>query len=370
MLQLALFSVDYTAQEYFETNAKSLFPNADASIAATCIAYLSFDVFAKGYHDFCLKKNPLLKYAASYWGNHGSQNLETGMETIQEFLEKKPNVDCACQALNEFYKRSGSESEISQSSGIYLLPYFGLAEIMAYQFAKGAKADFKDTFGQTPLAIAAEWGHEGVVRLLLEQSDVKVDSTDKIGYSPLSLAITNNHEGVVKLLLARDGVNVNSKSIYGHSPLSLAAANRLEESVRLLLERGDAEVNSKTENNRSPLSFAAKNGHEGVVRLLLAQGDVEADSKDIDGYSPLLLAAKNGHEVVVGLLLEREDVWVNSKTEYHRSLLSFAAENGYRVFIHEETLRLARRVCVVAWRCYGCSPPKAAMWRVSTQRKR
>jgi hypothetical protein len=49
VLQLTLLLADYTAQEYFETKAKSLFPNAEASIATTCVTYLSFDVFGRRY---------------------------------------------------------------------------------------------------------------------------------------------------------------------------------------------------------------------------------------------------------------------------------------------------------------------------------
>ena len=43
-----LFSTDYTAQEYFERKGESQFQNAHASIATTCLTYLSFDVFGVG----------------------------------------------------------------------------------------------------------------------------------------------------------------------------------------------------------------------------------------------------------------------------------------------------------------------------------
>jgi hypothetical protein len=69
---VSLFSADYTAQEYFKGNLDSLFPDAQANITATCLTYLSFHIFERGYcHydqelDSCLEANALLDYAAHY----------------------------------------------------------------------------------------------------------------------------------------------------------------------------------------------------------------------------------------------------------------------------------------------------------------
>jgi hypothetical protein len=67
---LGSFFVDYTTQEYFEHIRESRFPDAEARITTTCIQYLSFDVFKRGYCrddwelGLFLAANPLLDYAA------------------------------------------------------------------------------------------------------------------------------------------------------------------------------------------------------------------------------------------------------------------------------------------------------------------
>jgi ankyrin repeat protein len=64
--------------------------------------------------------------------------------------------------------------------------------------------------GQTPLSLAVENGHEGVVRLLLTTGNADVESKDGWGRTPLSLAAKNGHDAVMQLLLATGYVDIDS----------------------------------------------------------------------------------------------------------------------------------------------------------------
>ena len=83
--------------------------------------------------------------------------------------------------------------------------------------------DKPDRFGETPLSLAAYFGHEGVVNILLEREEVNCDKPDNDGRAPLSHAAENGHEGVVKILLGRGLVNLDKPDIFGQTPLSWAA---------------------------------------------------------------------------------------------------------------------------------------------------
>jgi ankyrin repeat protein len=184
-------------------------------------------------------------------------------------------------------------------------------------FDNGADVNAQDdehgNTGEMTLWLAARYGHEAVVRLLLAEDGGGADSKDQDGRTPLSLAAGYGYETVVKLLLAKEGVDPDSTDQYGRTPLSLAARYGHQAVVKLLLAIDGVDPDSKNEYDRTPLSWAAGYGHETVVKLLLAKDGIDPDSKDQYGRTPLLLAAANGHETVVRLLLAKDGVDPDSK---------------------------------------------------------
>jgi len=159
-----------------------------------------------------------------------------------------------------------------------------------------------DKYGQTPILLAAEEGHEGVVTLLLGRKDVKSDKPNNDGQTPLHRAARNGHEGVVKILLEPNDVSPNKPDNHGRTPLLGAAIGGHEGVVKFLLERDDVSPDMPDEDGRTPLCWAARNGYEGVVKLLLERDDVTPDKPDNDGQIPLEWAIQHGYSGVVALL--------------------------------------------------------------------
>ena len=95
-----------------------------------------------------------------------------------------------------------------------------------------------DRYGRTPILLAAEEGHEGVVMLLLGRKDVKPDKSNDDGWTPLHRAASNGHEGVVKLLLERDDLTPDKSDNTGRTPLWWAIEHRHVEVVALLSPYG------------------------------------------------------------------------------------------------------------------------------------
>lgn len=63
-------------------------------------------------------------------------------------------------------------------SGIHLSAFFDLDKIVRCPLKNDTDADQPDSYGQTPLSVAAESGRDSVVELLLTRHDIEVDSQD------------------------------------------------------------------------------------------------------------------------------------------------------------------------------------------------
>ena len=363
--------VHYTLQEYLSHNP-NLFLKPQSRIAEVCLTYLNFQQVS-GFSP-TLRSDPptvpFIGYASCHWGTHARRETTDSVKTLALKLLDGYDKHISSKLLllrgmSVWDQLFDWEDRPRGFTGLHGAAYFGCVEIMAALLEMN-KWDVQTTdlsgntaiawaarrghegvvrilversdvnpdtadalFDRTPLSFAAENGHEGVVRILLGRDNVNPDTLDECGRTPLSFAAENGYEGVVRIFLGRDNVNPDILDESGRTPLSWAARSGHEGVVRILLGRGNVNPNASDEYCRTPLSFAAENGYEGVVRILLGRDNVNPDTLDESGRTPLSLAAENGHEGVVRMLLGRGDVNPNISNECGRTPLSFAAENGY-----------------------------------------
>jgi ankyrin repeat protein len=330
--------VHYTTQQYFGRFRTALFPDAQTSIATTCLTYVSFDAFAEGYcrsdqeMETRMHKYPLLEYAAQHWGVHAREGPEEAIqERVLKFLENNSKLMCSIQVMRlPGYRYPGYSQEFPKHvTGLHLVAYIGLTKIIWLLLEReGVDINSKDSDGRTALSWAAESGHEAVVRLLLEHK-ADVDAKANYGRTALHRAAGSGHEAVVRLLLEHK-VDVDAKDKDGWTALFWAAGGGHEAVVRLLLEH-KADVNAKDKDGKMVLFRAAGSGHEAVVRLLL-EHKADVDTKIIYGGTVLHWAAGNGHEAIVRLLLEHK-ADVDAKDEDGGTALYWAARDGHETVV-------------------------------------
>ncbi|PCH05679.1 Hypothetical protein PENO1_021120 [Penicillium occitanis (nom. inval.)] len=189
--------------------------------------------------------------------------------------------------------------------------------------------------GQTALSLAAESGHNLIVRQLLARDGIKADLADNNGRTPLSWAAgSSDGWSVIEEFLKRSDVDAESKDGDGRTPFSWAAGNGRVRVVDLLLKRPDIDPNTSDTNGRTPLSWAAGNGHHEVVNLLLKREDVTCDRADVDGRTPLSWAAEAGKGLVVDKLLGKSEVNPDREDKEGKTPLSWAAEKGNKDVVY------------------------------------
>jgi len=161
----------------------------------------------------------------------------------------------------------------------------------------------------TNLATACREGHEEIVKLLLQRSDIDINGYLTEG-NPLVEACKKGHKNIIVELLKNDNIKVNGSMKYG-IPLVEASRGGYEDIVKLLLEHPDIDVNGRPDEKITPLVAASMEGRENIVKLLLAKNDIRTDDTiPVDNFtkrgSPLVRASKNGHCEIVKLLLENK----------------------------------------------------------------
>jgi ankyrin repeat protein len=135
----------------------------------------------------------------------------------------------------EHIKASIRSLGVIQSSLILALAYTGLVESVQYLLYRGANIETKSWhYCRTPLILAAEGGHENVVRLLLDEG-AEINAADIWRITALSWATILGHEQVVRVLVKR-GANLKIKSVAGKTAWDYAMDCKDEQTKGRLLE--------------------------------------------------------------------------------------------------------------------------------------
>ncbi|KAK6448633.1 hypothetical protein FP744_10004883 [Trichoderma asperellum] len=179
----------------------------------------------------------------------------------------------------------------------------GSIEMVKFLCEAGVDTSYEDLLGQTVLHKACIFGDLDLVEYLLDTCAVLVDARDKSERTPLYFAAEKGHLDVVDSLL-RHRANTNSLDRRRETALFKPAGNGHVKVVERLLKSGiDATILDLWK--RTPLRFAAMKGHREVVRLLLEKTQIQQDLPDWVGRTVLHNAAaylREGQEDVIDIL--------------------------------------------------------------------
>ncbi|KAL1506735.1 hypothetical protein ABEB36_006041 [Hypothenemus hampei] len=206
----------------------------------------------------------------------------------QELLEaaRKGNTAVVEKILGQRAKRSGPlaslrrgpGANVQDSSGYSPLHHAALnghTDIVRLLLEYDASPNIVDSKGSSPLHLAAWSGHLEIVKLLLSGPAIcNVNLTTKDDETALHCAAQYGHTGVVSVLLEH-ACDPGIRNCKGETALELAAQYGRLETVELLV-RTDPMLIQKTTPDiifpHTPLHLASRNGHKSVVEELLRAG--------------------------------------------------------------------------------------------------
>lgn len=193
---------------------------------------------------------------------------------------------------------------------------------------KGARLDIECEDKATALLLSAQFGRVVVTKLLVD-AGAQVEHPNAYGCTPLHLAALGGHFGVVEVLIGA-GAKVEALSKEFSTPLHLAAQNGSCAAVEALVTAGANTVNHNA-NGNTPMFMAAVEGNVGVVKFLVRLHLNPACTQVYRDYSTRLAldaAAQNGHAEVVRELL-RLGIETCGGPSCGRNALCYAAQGQY-----------------------------------------
>ncbi len=124
--------------------------------------------------------------------------------------------------------------------------------------------------GFTALHLAAYFGHEEAVRVLLGHgADAHAVSRNAMKVQPLHSAAAGAHRDTVKLLLSA-GADVNAPQQGGWTPLHAAARAGDIEIARMMMSR-NGDPKRQADDGRSPIGVAAELGDVEILKVLKSE---------------------------------------------------------------------------------------------------
>ena len=120
------------------------------------------------------------------------------------------------------------------------------------------------------LPVAAKVGARNLVEMLIIADGIDIDQTGGDGRTALGIAAYYGHDNIVKLLLKKKA-KIDAVDRRGKTAFMLAAYRGQLNTVRLLRDQG-ATIDLLTDGGSDALTFAALGGHYQMVKLLIKYG--------------------------------------------------------------------------------------------------
>ena len=218
-----------------------------------------------------------------------------------------------------------------EDTPLHIAAKFGHMDIVQYLVQEGGcEVDSRNKYQNTPLYHAAKLGKLEVVKYFIDERGSDPMIYCRWQRTPLHIACKRGKTEVVKYLMNISGVDSSVKDIlFEQTPLELAAECGTVEVVEYMMEH-ERQAKELEQEPYSLLHFAAYGGKLETVKYLIQKRGYDPMIRDSKNRTPLHSACKKGNLEVVKYLVEncRVDTSCRNNTS-HVTPLDMAAEKGH-----------------------------------------
>ncbi len=201
------------------------------------------------------------------------------------------------RAMPKMLWGSGVDEDEDQTP-LHIAALYGHVDMVNMLLAQHASLDYTDYCRRTPLHCAIFSGKAAIVKALLTKKPSLVDQADNVCNTPLHYAVQAGNIEIVRLLCSH-GAAVNVKNGQGNQPLTIATMLKHRDIVEILLRH-----NANHQDGWRVIHTTIERGGDActVIATLLLRGKVDIDS-ELNGQTPLACAVACDHEPMIRLLL-------------------------------------------------------------------
>ena len=187
-----------------------------------------------------------------------------------------PKMKELCSSQSRVCGDMPSPCQLTQPSVFFFAVKKNDSTAVKHFLNAGTDKDIRDQSKRTGLIMAAQNGHEDIVRVLID-AGADTSARDKSQATGLWWAANRGHSDIV-LSLIDAGADNDARDYLQTTALITAAVKGHANVVHVLLASG-ADKDAVDESNATGLIVAAMQGHDKVVRLLLDAG-ADKNAKD------------------------------------------------------------------------------------------
>ncbi len=209
----------------------------------------------------------------------GATEIETDFSYLQEAI--------AARNLNNRFEDG--------QTPLHLAAIYGHNAITTYLLENNANTSVQDSSGATPLHEAIRYGNLEIARMLLD-AGANVNAKDNLGKTPILLIIPKKKVYDTYNLLINYHADLKEKDMYGDTVLHTAAMLHVSTNVMRMLTLNGADINARNKEGVTPLAIAIQQKDVAMTRLFTLYG-ANIHTKDTHGDSPLSLALASDDEI-------------------------------------------------------------------------